>query len=69
MPVYWLKGFPHIPGSAGSITPDYPGIRVATFKDIAKKAIPSGRIRKLGLVGYSVMPLPVTTAATPGYPS
>lgn len=42
-----------------SADPEYPGIQVATFKDIAKKALPRRTIRKLGLVGYSIMPLPV----------
>jgi len=42
-----------------SAEPEYPGITVATFKDIVKKAIPNGGIKKLGLVGYSIMPLPV----------
>ncbi len=42
-----------------SAEPEYPGISVATFKDIVKKAMPTGKIKKLGLVGYSIMPLPV----------
>ena len=42
-----------------SAEPEYPGIRVATFKDIVKKAIPGGKIKKLGLVGHSIMSLPV----------
>ena len=42
-----------------SAEPEYPGIPVATFKDIVGKAMPDGRIKKLGLVGYSIMPLPV----------
>lgn len=45
-----------------SADPEYPGISVATFKDIVKKAIPAGKIKKLGLVGYSIMPLPVYTS-------
>ena len=40
-----------------SAEPEYPGIPVATFKDIVKSA--DGPVRKLGLVGYSIMPLPV----------
>lgn len=42
-----------------SAEPEYPGIAVATFKDIVKEAIPEGKIKKIGLVGYSIMPLPV----------
>ena len=42
-----------------SAEPQYPGIAVASFKDIARKALPGGRLRKLGLVGYAVMSLPV----------
>lgn len=45
-----------------SAEPEYPGIAVATFKDIVRKAIPRGKLRKLGLVGYAVMPLPVYTS-------
>jgi Xaa-Pro aminopeptidase len=42
-----------------SAEPEYPGIPVASFKDVAKKAMPEGRLKKLGLIGYSIMPLPV----------
>ncbi len=42
-----------------SAEPDYPGIPVATFKDIVEKAIPGGKIKGLGLVGYSIMPIPI----------
>lgn len=42
-----------------SAEPEYPGIPVAHFKDVIKMAMPGKRLRKLGLVGYSVMPLPV----------
>ena len=52
-----------------SAEPEYPGIAVASFKDIVKKAVPSGRIRKLGLVGYSVMTLPVHAALQRDLPS
>jgi Xaa-Pro aminopeptidase len=45
-----------------SADPDYPGIPVAHYKDVVKKAMPKGKLKKLGLVGYSVMPLPVYTA-------
>ncbi|MBL7649923.1 MAG: aminopeptidase P family protein [Candidatus Hydrogenedentes bacterium] len=42
-----------------SAEPEYPGIPVAHFKDVIKMAMPGKKLRKLGLVGYSVMPLPV----------
>ena len=42
-----------------SAEPEYPGISVASFRNVVKRAVPAGRIRKLGLVGYSIMPLPV----------
>ena len=42
-----------------SADPEYPGIPVAHFPDVVKKAIPKGKLKKLGLVGYSIMPLPV----------
>ena len=42
-----------------SADPEYPGIAVATFKDIVRKSMPRRKLRKLGLVGYSIMPLPV----------
>jgi Xaa-Pro aminopeptidase len=42
-----------------SADPDYPGISVAGFADIAKKAFPKGGLKKLGLVGYTITPLPV----------
>ena len=42
-----------------SAEPEYPGIPVAHFKDVVKMAMPGKKLRKLGLVGYSVMPLPV----------
>jgi Xaa-Pro aminopeptidase len=42
-----------------SAEPEYPGIPVAAFRDIVKKTIPGGKIKKLGLAGYSIMPLPV----------
>ncbi len=42
-----------------SAEPEYPGIPVAHFKDVVKMAMPGKKLRMLGLVGYSVMPLPV----------
>ncbi|MBN1674795.1 MAG: aminopeptidase P family protein [Kiritimatiellae bacterium] len=44
-----------------SAEPQYPGIPVASFKDIVAKARNGKPIKTIGLVGYSVMPLPVYT--------
>ena len=42
-----------------SADPEYPGIPVAHFEDVVRKALPGKKLKKLGLVGYSIMPLPV----------
>jgi len=42
-----------------SAEPQYPGIPVATYKDIISKYTPSGKIKKLGIVGWSITPMPV----------
>ena len=41
-----------------SAEPQYPGIPVATYKDVVAKYAPDG-VRKLGVVGWSITPLPV----------
>jgi Xaa-Pro aminopeptidase len=45
-----------------SAEPEYPGIAVANFKDVAAKAMGRCKLKTLGLVGYSIMPLPVYTS-------
>lgn len=45
-----------------SAEPQYPGIPVATFKDVVKKAMPGAKLKKLGLVGYQIMTIPVLDA-------
>ncbi len=45
-----------------SAEPQYPGVSVATYKDVVKKAMAARPLRRLGLVGYSVMTLPVYTS-------
>ncbi len=45
-----------------SAEPDYPGINVANFKDIANNAMPGRPLRKLGIVGHSITTLPVHEA-------
>lgn len=42
-----------------SAEPEYPGIEVAHYPDVVKAAMGDKPLKKLGLVGYSVMPLPV----------
>ncbi|MBX7255221.1 MAG: Xaa-Pro peptidase family protein [Candidatus Hydrogenedentes bacterium] len=42
-----------------SAEPEYPGIPVAHFPDVVKMAMGKRALKKLGLVGFSVMPLPV----------
>ena len=42
-----------------SAEPQYPGIPIATYPDVVKKAMGSRPLKKLGLVGYAVMTLPV----------
>jgi len=42
-----------------SAEPEYPGIPVARFRDVARKAMRGRRLGRLGLVGYAIMPLPV----------
>jgi len=42
-----------------SADPEYPGIAVSSFQDVVKKSMRGASLKKLGLVGYSIMPLPV----------
>ena len=42
-----------------SADPEYPGIPVAHFPDVVRKAMGKRTLKKLGLVGFSIMPLPV----------
>jgi len=52
-----------------SAEPEYPGIPVASFKEVVKKAMPDKKLRKLWLVGYSIMPMPVCTSLQSEMPS
>lgn len=45
-----------------SAEPECPGMIFVSFKDIVKKYTPKGRIKKLGIVGWSVTTLPVYMA-------
>lgn len=42
-----------------SAEPEYPDIEVVDFKDIISKYTPTGKIKKLGIVGWSITTLPV----------
>jgi len=42
-----------------SADPEYPGIPVASFKDVVAKAMGRRKLKKLGIVSYSITPLPV----------
>ncbi len=42
-----------------SADPEYPGIPVANYARVAKTAMGGRPLKKLGLVGFSIMPLPV----------
>jgi Xaa-Pro aminopeptidase len=45
-----------------SAEPQYPGISVASYMQVVKGAMAGRQVRRLGLVGYSVMTLPVYTS-------
>ena len=45
-----------------SAEPDYPGIPLATFADVAKKGMGKKKLKKLGLVGTAVMTKPTLDA-------
>jgi Xaa-Pro aminopeptidase len=42
-----------------SAEPEYPGIPVASYQDVLARAMPGRPLRRLGLVGHSIMTLPV----------
>jgi Xaa-Pro aminopeptidase len=42
-----------------SADPEYPGIPVDHFPDVVRKAMGKRSLKRLGLVGFSIMPLPV----------
>lgn len=45
-----------------SAEPRYPGIPIANFQDVVRAAMGTRPLRKLGLIGYAVMSLPVFKA-------
>jgi Xaa-Pro aminopeptidase len=42
-----------------SAEPQYPGIPVASYQDVVKRAMPGQKLRKLGIVAWSITTLPV----------
>jgi Xaa-Pro aminopeptidase len=54
-----IKRFEKMVEYRESAEPEYPGIAVATFKDVARKAMAGRPLRKLGIVGTSILSLPV----------
>jgi len=51
-----------------SAEPEYPGIPVASYRDVVEAAMPGRKLHRLGLAGYSVMTLPVFTSLQRGLP-
>jgi Xaa-Pro aminopeptidase len=52
-----------------SADPEYPGIQVADYADIARKALGDKPLKKLGIVSWSITPLPVYMALREQLPS
>jgi Xaa-Pro aminopeptidase len=55
----WMKNILKMIEYRESAEPQYPGIPVASFKDVVKKAMVGRTLRKLGIVSWSITPLPV----------
>jgi Xaa-Pro aminopeptidase len=51
-----------------SAEPEYPGVKVYTFKDIFKEAVGEKKVKKIGIIGYAIMPLPVFEALKNSFP-
>jgi Xaa-Pro aminopeptidase len=51
-----------------SAEPECPGMTFATYKDIVAKYAPKGKIKKLGIVGCAITPLPVVTSIKEQFP-
>jgi Xaa-Pro aminopeptidase len=52
-----------------SAEPDYPELSVSTFKDVFDDALGGKPLNKLGLVGYSILPLPVFDGVRAAFPN
>jgi len=44
-----------------SAEPQYPGIPVASYRDVVRRAMPGRKLRRLGIVAWSITTLPVWT--------
>jgi Xaa-Pro aminopeptidase len=51
-----------------SAEPECPGMSFISYKDIVAKYTPKGRIKKLGIVGWSITPLPVYMSIKEQFP-
>ena len=51
-----------------SAEPECPGMAFKSYKDIVAKYTPQGRIKKLGIVGWAITPLPVVTSIKEQFP-
>lgn len=51
-----------------SAEPQYPGMTFKSYKDIVAKYAPKGSIKKLGIVGWTVTPLPVYMSLKEQFP-
>ncbi len=49
--------------------PEYPGIEVATFKEVFDKALKGKPLQKLGLIGHTITPLPVYESLKATFPN
>ncbi len=58
----WMKNVMKMVEYRESAEPEYPGIAVARFPDVVRAAMRGRKLKKLGLVGYPIMPLPVYTS-------
>jgi Xaa-Pro aminopeptidase len=55
----WMKNILKMVEYRESAEPQYPGIAVASFRDVVKKAMGGRSLRKLGVISWSITPLPV----------
>lgn len=51
-----------------SAEPECPGMAFASYKAIVAKYAPNGKIKKLGIVGWAITPLPVITSIKEQFP-
>ncbi|MCK9412516.1 MAG: Xaa-Pro peptidase family protein [Prolixibacteraceae bacterium] len=51
-----------------SAEPECPGMVFTTYKDIVARYAPNGNIKKLGIVGWAITPLPVVTSIKEQFP-